>query len=65
MRRLKYIIIVGIALIGIMSIGSFVLAQGDLGLNAFGAQTQLGTKPLGQTIAEVVRVFLSVLGVII
>ncbi|MFA5133190.1 MAG: DUF4215 domain-containing protein [Patescibacteria group bacterium] len=49
---------------GVLTVAGFVFAQSDLGLNDFGNQTVLGTKPIGQTIAEIVRIFLSVLGII-
>lgn len=54
-----------LACLGIFAAAGFALAQPDLGLtNEFANQAGLGTKPLGQTIAEIVRVFLSVLGII-
>lgn len=64
MFRFRNKIILLLVVIGVMIAAGFVFAQPDLGLNEFGAQTNLGTKPLGQTIAEIVRVFLSVLGII-
>jgi len=64
MKRVRYILIAVLILTGIIAVGGFALAQGDLGLSDFGAQTNLGTKPLGQTIAEIVRIFLGLLGMI-
>ena len=60
----KKILITILLSIALLSMGSVVFAQGDLGLNDFAAGTGLGQKSLGQIIAEVVRIFLSVLGVI-
>ena len=49
---------------GIFTVVAFAFAQPNLGLNEFGTQTQMGTKSLGEIIAGIVRVFLSILGVI-
>jgi cysteine-rich repeat protein len=50
--------------IGVFAIAGFALAQSDLGLNAFAQQTALGTRSLPEIIANIVRIFLSVLGVL-
>jgi len=62
MFRHKNKIIILMVCLGILAVGGFVFAQNDLGLNEFAGQTNLGTKPIGQVIAEIVRIFLSVLG---
>ena len=62
--RNNKIIIALLVCAGILTAASFVFAQSDLGLNDFANQTSLGTKPLGQIIAEIVRIFLSILGII-
>ncbi|MFH1193715.1 MAG: DUF4215 domain-containing protein [bacterium] len=62
MFRHKKKIILVLVLAGVLAVGSFVFAQNDLGLNEFAGQTNLGTKSIGQIIAEIVRIFLSVLG---
>ena len=59
----KQIILIFVC-VGILAVSGFVLAQPNLGLNDFGSQTGLGTRSLGEIIAGIVRVFLSVLGVI-
>ncbi len=50
--------------LGIFAVAGFAFAQPNLGLNEFGAQTNLSTTPIGVTIAGIVRIFLSVLGII-
>lgn len=64
MFRFRNKIILLLVAVGVLTVAGFVFAQ-DLGLtNEFANRAGLGTKPIGQTIAEIVRVFLSVLGII-
>jgi len=54
-----------ISLFALALLPSVVLAAPNLGLNQFGSQTQLGTKPLTETIASIINVAMGLLGMIV
>ena len=63
------IILIGAVLLAVLLtvvLAGPVLAQdASLGLNQFSQSSQLGSRPLIETVARVINVFLSILGVVI
>lgn len=59
-------VLIAISLFVLAMVPSVVLAAGpNLGLNSFGAQTQLGTKSLPETIASIINVAMGLLGMVV
>jgi len=54
-----------VSLLALVLLPTVVLAQPNLGLNEFGAQTQLGTKQLTDTVADIINVAMGLLGMIV
>ena len=55
-----------VSLFAIVLLPAVALAQGpQLGLNEFGAQTQLGTRSLPDTIARIINVAMGLLGMVV
>lgn len=54
-----------VALFALVLMPTVALAQPNLGLNEFGTQTQLGTKALPDTIADIINVAMGLLGMIV
>ena len=57
--------LIAIALLALVAMPCVALAQPNLGLNEFGTQTQLGTKPLTETIASIINVAMGLLGMVV
>ena len=58
-------VIIAVALFALVAMPCIALAQPNLGLNEFGSQTQLGTKPLTETIASIINVAMGLLGMVV
>jgi len=58
--------LIAVALFALVLMPAVALAQGpNLGLNEFGASTQLGTRSLPETIASIINVAMGLLGMIV
>ncbi|MBU4421927.1 hypothetical protein KKB41_03155 [Patescibacteria group bacterium] len=65
MKRVRYLIITVLILTGVLAIGSFALAQQDLGINALADQgVLLGQTDIRVIIGRIVQIFLGLLGTI-
>ncbi|MFC1612561.1 pilin [Patescibacteria group bacterium] len=58
-------LLVTVTLFALVLMPAVALAQPDLGLNEFGNQTNLGTKSLPETIAQIINVAMGLLGMVV